>query len=207
MEGTERQGVDPNRPPTAVRETRAKIYGPPAPPVVADAAVAPKAEGGFEIPSSVVVTSGKKGPTPEEVAEGISELSDAMGKALGVEEPLKAQRAVVIVENFSVKKVETKRDRGWAQLVVDSKVWISGGTMQVKRRQETVRWELRRTESGWEAVTPVDRAYVPHDVAVKNLAAQLARISASDEAAQHQDAALKQEAEIAGILNALLQNK
>ncbi len=77
----------------------------------------------------------------------------------------------------------------------------------MKRRHEKVRWELRRTQSGWEAITPSDRKYVPHDVAVKNLAAQLARLSAGDAAAQHQEGALRQEAQLASLLNALLGNK
>jgi len=111
------------------------------------------------------------------------------------------------IEQFSVDKVETKKDRGRAKLTVDSKLMLNGATTQAKRRRQTVRWELRRTNAGWEAITPTDRAYVPHDVAVKNLASQLARISASDEAAQHQEAVLREEAQIAGILNALLGNE
>jgi hypothetical protein len=178
------------------------IYGPPAGPEWPG----PKnAEAVSEIPASVIVAAGDKPPTREEVAEGISELSDAQGSALGTADPLKNQRPMVIVEQFNVERVDVKRDRGWARLVVDSKLFIEGGTTQVKRRREKVQWELRRTESGWEAVTPTDRTYVPHDVAVKNLAADLARLAASDGAAKHEQAVLRQESQLAGLLNALLE--
>jgi hypothetical protein len=103
--------------------------------------------------------------------------------------------------------VDVKRDHGWARLVVDSRVMIGGGAAQVKRRHEKVRWELRRTESGWEAITPADRTYVPHDVAIKNLAATLAQLTNSDGAAEDQPAILREEAQLAGLLNTLLEGK
>jgi hypothetical protein len=112
---------------------------------------------------------------------------------------------VLIVEQFNVERVEVKRDHGWAHLVVDSKVLIDGGAVRVKSRREKVRWELRRTESGWEALTPTDRTYVPHDVAVKNLAATLAQLTNSDGAANHQQGVLQQESQLAGLLNVLLE--
>jgi hypothetical protein len=154
----------------------------------------------------VIVAAGNKPPTREEVAEGISELSDALGSALSTDDPLNNQRPIVIVEQFNVERIDVKRDRGWARLVVDSKVFMGGGATQVKRRREKVQWELRRTESGWEAVMPTDRTYVPHDVAVKNLAANLARLANSDGAATHEQAVLRQESQLAGLLNALLES-
>jgi hypothetical protein len=161
----------------------------------------------FEKPTSVLVATGNKPPTREEVEQGISELSDASGSVLRSDDPMKAQLPMVIVEQFRVEKVDVKRDHGWARLAVDSRVMIGGGAVQVKRRHEKVRWELRRTESGWEAVTPADRTYIPHDVAVKNLAATLAQLTNSDGAAEHQPAVLREEARLAGLLNTLLEGK
>jgi hypothetical protein len=56
-------------------------------------------------------------------------------------------------------------------------------------------------------VTPSDRTYIPHDVAVKNLAANLARLASSDGAAEHQQAILRQESQLASLLSALLESK
>ena len=193
-----------NRPPTAASKKSAAIYGPPAP---LEQPGSKNAEAAFEIPASVIVTEGNKPPTREEVAEGISELSDALGSALRTDDPVKNQRPVVIVEQFHVERVDVKHGHGWARLEVDSKVFIGGGATQVKPRREKVRWELRRTESGWEAVTPADRTYVAHDVAVKNLAANLARLAESEGAAKHEQSVLHQESQLAGLLSALLENK
>lgn len=189
------------------------VYGPPAPEPETDSSAENENENEnkeaapFEAPKSVIVATSGKAPTREEVAQGISELSDALGSALRGENAFKTPQPVVIVEQFRVEKVEVKRDHGSARLAVDSRVMISSGAVQLKRRHEKVRWELQRTESGWEALPPADRTYVPHDVAVKNLAAQLARLAASDGAAQHDEAVLRQEAQISGLLSALLEKK
>jgi hypothetical protein len=186
--------------PKTASEPTAVIYGPPAP---ADLA---KASPAFEIPSRIVIVAGSKPPTREEVAEGISELSDAVGNVLRSDDPSKVQLPVVIVEQFSVERVEIKRDHGWAQLQIDSKMSIGGGTTQLKGRREKIRLELRHTQLGWEAVTPSDRTYVSHDVAVRNLAAQLARLAESDGAAAHLEPVLHQESQLANLLSALLGN-
>jgi hypothetical protein len=161
----------------------------------------------LQIPSSILIAQGNKPPTREEVAEGISELSNTVASLLRSEDPWKLQAPLVVVEQFKVDRVEVKHDRGWARLEVESKVAIAGGSIRLKRQKEKVRWELRRTESGWEAVAPVDRNYVPHDVAVKNLATQLARLTGSDGTAAHKETILQRESRLANLLSMLLQSK
>jgi hypothetical protein len=182
----------------AASERTALIYGPVAPEEVTEAS-AP-----FENPTSTIVAAGGKPPTREEVAEGISELSDAAGNLLRKSDPFKAHSPVVIVEQFSVARVEIKRDHGWAHLQVESKVSIDAGTIQRKPKRENVRWELRRMPTGWEVLTPQDRTYVPHDVAVKDLAAQLAQLTQSVGATADRAAVVQQESHIANSLSALL---
>ncbi|HEY6384972.1 MAG TPA: NlpC/P60 family protein [Candidatus Acidoferrum sp.] len=192
-----------NRPPTVGSLRSEVIHGPPAPPVSS----APKtAEVAFGIPAKVIIAAGNKPPTREEVAEGISELSDALGRELRSDDPLESRVPVVIVEKFQVERVDVQSDHGWASLSVESKVLISGGAAQVKHRHEKTRWELRRTESGWEAVPPPDRIYVPRDVAVKNLASNLAQLTSGDGAVEHQQGVLRQESQLASLLNTLLEN-
>jgi hypothetical protein len=195
------ENADPNRPPRAVSERTKVNDHPAAPPAPAEEETA------FEVPSSIIIAPGNKRPTPEEVAEGISEVSDAFGSLLRKDDPASLQLPVIIVEQFKVERVDVKRDHGWARLEVDSKVSLGGGSVHLKRQKEKVRWELRRTESGWEAVTPQDRNYVPHDVAVKNLAAQLAQLAESDGAAAHQEKVLRQESRLANLLSLLLESK
>lgn len=186
-----------NQPSKTASKRAALIYGPPAPPELAKRLA-------FEIPSSIIIVAGNKPPTREEVAEGIAGLNDVAGNLLRSDDPFKLPLPVVIVDNFSVERVEIKHDHGWAQLQIDSKVHVGGGASQVEGRREEIRWELRHTDLGWEAVTPSDRTYVSHDVAVKNLAAQLARLTDTDDAPL--EAILLQESHLANLLSALLAN-
>jgi hypothetical protein len=180
-------------------EQKPLIYGPPVPAYLLHSAPA------LERPSRIVLPGGKQQPTREEVAEGISELSNAASSVLQADDPLKFQMPVVIIEQFTVERLEIKRDHGWAHLQVYSKASIRGGTIQLKPLHEKVVWELRRTQSSWEALTPQDRVYVPHDVAVKALAAQLARLTESDPAAAPlQEKVAHQESQLAQLLSVLL---
>jgi hypothetical protein len=182
----------------AASERTTVIYGPKAPDAPSTTP---------EVPASIVIAEGRKQPTLEEVAEGISELSSAAGNVLRTDDPLKASTPVVIYDQLRVERLEFKRDHGWAHLQMDSAVSISGGETQLQKHRENVRWELRRTAAGWEAVTPLDRTYVPRDVAVPILAGQLAHLTQNDGGAGHGDAVLHQEAALASLLHALLGNK
>ena len=187
-----------NQQPKPTSERTALFYGPL--PSVEEEALALSTE----VPPSILIVTGNRQPTREEVAEGISELNNAAGNVLCAGDPLKLQMPVVIFERLKVERLELRRAHGWAHLQIDSKVAIVGASTAIKPRSEKVRWELRRGESGWEAVRPADRAYVPRDVAVRNLAAQLARLTESDGAKVHQETVLRQESQLANLLSALL---
>jgi hypothetical protein len=190
-----------HRPPKVASE-RAKIgYGSPAP--LARAV----ASNTLEVPQSIVLAAGDKRPTKDQVAQGISELSNACGNVLRVDEPLKLTVPVVIFDRFYVESLEIKRDHGWAHLQIESRATIAGGETDYARRSEKVRWELHRTHTGWEAITPADRTYVPQDVAVRNLAAQLARLTEGDSAAVHRETVLRKESQLANLLSGLLEKK
>lgn len=161
----------------------------------------------FEVPQSIVLSSGNKQPTKEEVAQGISELSNASGNVLRADAPSKLMGPVVIFERLLVERLEIKRGHGWAHLQIDSRATLAGGQTDYTRRHEKVLWELHRTESGWEAVAPTDRTYMPQDVAVRNLAAQLARLTDGDGTAAHREAVLRQESELANLLSGLLEKQ
>jgi NlpC/P60 family len=189
---------DSNRPP----ETAKKIgYGLPAP------ATPAAASGTFDAVRSIVIAPGKKQPTKAEVAEGISQLSNASGSVLRADDPAKLAAPVVIFERFQVERLELKRDHGWAHLQIDSRATIAGGETDYTRKRERVKWELQRTASGWEAIAPAERTYVPQDVAVRNLAAQLARVTEGDGAAAQRESVLRQESQLAKLISGLLDKK
>jgi hypothetical protein len=191
--------MDSNRPPKMASERTKVVSGQP----VLPAPTVDKAT--FEIPQSIVIAAGNKLPTSSQVAEGISELSNASGTVLRADDPSKLAMPVVIFDRLRVERLDIKRDHGWARLQIDSRATLAGGETDYKRRHEKVRWELRRTESGWEAIAPADRRYVPNDVAVRHLAAQLARLTDGDGDAVHQETVLRQESQLANLLSALLE--
>lgn len=160
-----------------------------------------------DVARSFVIVEGNKQPTKAEVAQGISELSNASGNVLRTDAPSKLKVAVVIFERFQVERLEIRRDHGWAQLQVDARATIVGGETDYTRRRKHVRWKLHRSASGWEATAPTARTYVPQDVAVRNLAAQLARVTETEGPPEHREAVLGQELELAGLLSGLLGNK
>jgi hypothetical protein len=154
---------------------------------------------------SIVVTAKNKQPTKAEVAQGISELSNASGNVLREDDPAKLAMPVVVFERLQVERLELKRDRGWAHLLMDSRATIADGEADYTRKREKVLWELHRTPSGWQAIAPTDRTYVPQDVAVRNLAAQLARVTEGDATAAHRETVLRRESQLAKLLNWLLE--
>jgi len=161
----------------------------------------------IEIPPSILIATRRKQPTHEEIAEAISELTDTEGNVLHADDLWKRRLPVVIFDDFEVERVEIKGNHGWAHVRLDSRVSISNGRVDLKQLREDVRWELRHTESGWVAMTPVERAYVPRDVAVRILAAQLADLTQSDRTSNHQDRAVRQEGQLAALLDNLLNSK
>jgi len=191
-----------NRPPKTVSE-RTKVVSSPAATLPVTAV-----EGNtLEIPHTSAIAAGNKPPTSSQVADAISDLTSATGEVLRSDDPSKLALPVVIFERFQVERLEIKRDHGWAHLQMDSRATIAGGETNYKRRREKVRWELRKTESGWEAVAPAGRTYVPSDVAVRNLAAQLARLTEGEGGSVNQETALQQESQLANLLSGLLDNK
>ena len=191
-----------NRPPKTVSE-RTKVVSSPA----AALPVTAVESNTLEIPHSSAIAAGNKQPTNSQVADAISDLTNASGEILRSDDPSKLPLPVVIFERFQVERLEIKRDHGWAHLQMESRAIIAGDETNYKRRNEKVRWELRKTESGWEAVAPADRTYVPSDVAVRNLAAQLARLTEGDGTAVDQEAVLRKESQLANLLSGLLDNK
>jgi len=167
---------------------------------------APASDVKESIPSSIVITPEQRAPTPTEALDGISELSNAAAGVLRTAEPLNVKIPVVVFDDLHVERIEIKRDKGWAHLQINSHVRINSDGTEFKRRREKARWELRRDASGWIAIAPAERAYVSRDVAVRTLATQLAEMTQSEAAAQHQEGVIAQEARIANLLSALLQD-
>jgi hypothetical protein len=193
--------VNSNQPSKTVSDRKAVLYTPQNPEITEASSES------AEIATSIPIATGTKQPTRDEVAKAISELSNDAGSILRNDDPLKLSSPVVIFERFSVEKVELKRDHGWAHLKIASRVLLAGGETEFKRRDEKVRCELRRTKLEWEVIAPTGRTYVPQDVAVRNLAAQLAQLAEQDNPSPNQEVTLRRESQLANLLSGLLEKK
>ncbi|MBZ5529498.1 MAG: CHAP domain-containing protein [Acidobacteriia bacterium] len=159
-----------------------------------------------EAPKSILLVSRGKKPSAQEVSEAITELSNSARAALRPEDLLQPRLPVVVFDQLRVENVHVKGDRGWADVKVTSRASLCSEKREAKRRQEKHRWELRRGASGWSALAPLDRIYIPRDAAVRVLAVQLSKLAASEKDSRESAALLRQEAQLAGFLNDLLKN-
>jgi hypothetical protein len=128
------------------------------------------------IPRSIAIAVSHKQPTREEVSAGISELNNASGAVLR-SNIAKSAVPLIVFDDFKVNRVEMKRNRGWAFVELRERASLWGEDAEFAGRSETVRWELRRGNSGWEAVSPNDRTFVPRDVAIRNIAARISDLT------------------------------
>ncbi|HXT74787.1 MAG TPA: NlpC/P60 family protein [Candidatus Eisenbacteria bacterium] len=128
------------------------------------------------IPRSIAIAVGHKQPTREEVSAGISELNNASGAVLR-SNTARSAVPLIVFDDFRVNRLEMKRDRGWAFVELRERASLWGEDAEFARRSETIRWELRRGTSGWEAVSPNDRTFVPRDVAIRNIAARISDLT------------------------------
>lgn len=157
------------------------------------------------VSSTIVITPEQRRPTVVEAHDKILELSSPAQSVLRTTQAFHPGTAIVILDELQVERIETKRDKGWVHLQIDSHVRIADDEVEFKRRREKARWELRREESGWLVVAPADRSYVTREVAVRELAANLAEMAQSEAAAKRDESVIGQEARIANLLSALLQ--
>jgi hypothetical protein len=158
------------------------------------------------VPRSIPLAQGRKQPTREEVAEGISELSSASGTVLRSGSSANADNPIVIFDELRVDSLELKRDHGWAFVQMNARASLTGGETDLNRRNDMIRWELRRGKSGWEAVSPAARTYVPRDVAVRELAARLADLTNSGASAARASAIHQEESRLAKLLSGLFED-
>lgn len=161
----------------------------------------------FAVPSSILIaTSGSK-PEREDIAAAIAELSQGAAGILRGGDLSQIRVPVVIFDQLYVERAKVKSKRGWARVRIHTHVSVRGGQIKRKQRREKRRWELRRTEAGWQALKPSDRVYVPHAMAVRALAEQLELLTRPDVSAPDPTKAADQSLQIVRLLLALLEDK
>jgi hypothetical protein len=155
------------------------------------------------LPSSIIVVAAANRPTDEEVGEAISEFNSAAGNLLRGWPPVNPDRIVFVYDQLSVERVELKGDRGWVRVEVEERLSIGNKGFEGKRHREKLHWELLRTAQSWRLLAPVNRAYVPRDVAVHVLAGQLALLTQNETTSEDLGRSLHQQGMIVRALGFL----
>ena len=163
----------------------------------------PEMEGSVEIPSSILVATANRLPTDEDVAEAVSELSNAAASVLREHDFAQLPRKVVIYDKIAVQHVSVKGQRGSAKIRVDSRVALTGQRIESDLRREETLWKLIRTAHGWEILAQPDCVYVPHDVAVRQLATRLAVLT-QEVGVMQTDSSASEQALIVRVLSMLM---
>jgi hypothetical protein len=152
----------------------------------------------FKAPESIPIVSAGVTPKREEIAQALSELTNASGAVLRASSIARLSRPVTIFEQLQVEKIKLQRDQGWADVRLRSRLELAQGKVSDKPRSEKRRWQLLRTDQGWLALAPSDRVYVPSDVGVQVIAEKLAVLSRDHKEDR------EQQAQLARLLNTLL---
>ena len=141
-------------------------------------------------------------PQPQQVYETLSQSFDETGKTLRSQDVLKLSQTLIVFDRVEVKSVRVKGNQGWAEVKMDGISSLVNGRATQKKRSEQQRWTLtRRDADSWEVALPAQTAYLPHDVAVRLLAHQLAALS--DRTSE--DGPSPDQAQLARTLNLLLE--
>ncbi|MCI0351711.1 MAG: C40 family peptidase [Acidobacteriales bacterium] len=168
--------------------------------LVSDNSAPPSALERSRVPDSIpIVTSGAT-PTREEVAQALSELTNASGGVLRRPNFGQMARPIVIFDQLTVEKVKTKRSEGWAEVRVKWRLQLDQGKTKKSTRSEKLRWQLRFNDQGWQVLAIPHRIYVPADVSVQVLAEKLAALSRDNDERDEQG-------KLASLLNTMLNDR
>lgn len=128
-----------------------------------------------EFPESIQIVSEHRSPMRNDIEAAIAELMDTSISAFENNNP--TSMSIVFLRSFKVERVKLAAHKGWVQLRVQSHVELDPDGSWKKSRIQNLRCELRRDQAGWALVTPIDRLYVPENVAIPALAKKIAELS------------------------------
>lgn len=142
-------------------------------------------------------------PRPKQVNETLSQHFDETDKALRGQDVLRLSQPLIVFDHMEVESVHLKGNQAWAGVKIDGLSSLVAGRVAPKKRSEQQRWVLNRRDANtWELLLPLKTTYLPHDLAVRIFANQLAALA--DHTSEAGDSS-KDQAQLARILNLLLE--
>jgi hypothetical protein len=98
-----------------------------------------------------------------------------------------------VFSRLEIGSVKIHGAQGRAEVRITALMSVSGGQANVRKRQESQTWSLRRRDQkSWEVLLPQDTIYMPQDIAARFLAHQLALLADSESTNLRQKSQLSQ---------------
>jgi hypothetical protein len=130
----------------------------------------------IESPRVQVINSGR--PKPIEVTQALLRTFKGTREGLGDADVLGLTPALIVFSKLEVKAVRIHGEQGQATVRITTPVSVARGKVDLKTRQQTQSWLLRRlSRAEWELLLPQDAIYLPQDDAVRVLSHQLALLT------------------------------
>ncbi len=155
------------------------------------------------LPVNIVIASPAR-PTPLAVQQAALQHFARLAETLNAEDNVRLTQAVIVFDEFQVRKVRVKGSQGWAEIRINEPSSIIAGEVTLKKRTERNRWLLNRVASGsWEMTPPPRTIYLSRDAATRVLAHRLALLTEQSPKASSSE----ERAGIARVLAELLEGK
>ncbi|PYX49511.1 MAG: hypothetical protein DMG79_08495 [Acidobacteria bacterium] len=142
-------------------------------------------------------------PEPKQLNDALSQYFAEAETALRSQDVLSPSEPLIVFDRVEIKGVHLKGQQCWVEIKFTGVSSLQPGRAAKKKSSEQQRWILvHRDADGWELLAPPKTTYIPHDVAVRLLAHQLASLTDSKPDA---GSSLENQAQLARALNTLLQ--
>jgi NlpC/P60 family len=123
-----------------------------------------------------IISSGR--PKPKEVTQALLLTFNTSQEGLGDADVFELNPSLIVFSQLEVKTVKIHGEQGQAVVRITAPVSVAKGKADLKKRQQTQIWRLRRLGRwDWELLLPQDAIYLPQNDAVRVLSHRLAALT------------------------------
>jgi hypothetical protein len=152
----------------------------------------------FSVPQVQVVHASR--PKPEDVIRALVSAYNAAAQGLEARDLFQLSQSVIVFDDLKVRKVQLKRDQGWAEVEIGQPTPILSVNSTAKKHSERHHWGLvRKDRDSWELALPPNTIYVAREAAVRIVAHQLTTLTDTDPTGNRD-----RKVQLARLLNTLL---
>ena len=145
----------------------------------------------IKLPGVQVIDSAR--PQPKEITQALLLTLSSNSEGLRDVDIFKLSQSLIVFSHLEVRSVKIHGNQGRAEVRITAPLSVSGGQTNLRKRQESQTWSLRRRDQkSWDLLLPQDTIYMPEDIAARLLAHQLALLADSESANLRQKSQLSQ---------------